>query len=220
MTLHRPVFVDRTQAGRQLADKLAPLGLKNVIVYALPRGGVPVAFEIAQALHAPLDLSLVRKIGAPGHPELALAAVVDGDRPQVVVNESVQRMTGATAAYLEREGARELAEIERRRRLYFGSRSRPDPRGKTVVIVDDGLATGATARAAIKALFSQGAARLILAVPVAPKDTVEAMRDEVDEFICLVEAVEFWGVGSFYADFHQLTDDEVLQLLDRAAAAA
>jgi predicted phosphoribosyltransferase len=201
-----------------LAQKLAPLELKDAIIYALPRGGVPVALEIAQVLKARLDLSLVRKIGAPGHPELALAAVVDGDRPHVVVNENVQQMTGASAAYIEREGARELAEIERRRALYLGGRPRPDPRGRTVVVVDDGLATGATARAAIQALRGLGAAPLILATPVAPRDVAAAMRAEVDELICLLEPVEFWGVGSFYDDFHQLTDAEVLRLLDQAAA--
>lgn len=220
MTRQPPFFVDRTQAGRELADRLAPLGLSGAIVYALPRGGVPVAFEIARALQAPLDLALVRKIGAPGQPELALAAVVDGDRPHVVVNEAIRLLTGATDAYLEREGARELAEIERRRGLYFGDRPRPDPKGRTVIVVDDGLATGATARAAIQALRSQGAARLILASPVAPSDTAAAMREEVDDLVCLAEPVEFRGVGSFYEDFHQLSDDEVLHYLNRAEPVA
>lgn len=219
MTQHTPTFPDRTQAGRRLAERLARLGLRDPIVYALPRGGVPVAFEIARALRAPLDLALVRKIGAPGQPELALAAVVDGDRPRVVVNEAIRRMTGATDAYLEREGARELAEIERRRGLYFGHRARLDPKGRTVIVVDDGLATGATARAAIQALRGQGAARLILAVPVAPSDTAAAMRREVDDFVCLVEPIAFWGVGSFYSDFHQLDDEEVLRYLRRSEAA-
>lgn len=216
MNRDRPLFANRTQAGRRLAERLAPLGLTGAIVYALPRGGVPVAFEIAQALNAPLDLALVRKIGAPGQPELALAAVVDGDRPHVVVNEEIQRLTGATAAYLEREGGRALAEIERRRHLYLGHRARPDPQGRTAIVVDDGLATGATARAAIQALRSQGASRLVLAVPVAPGETAAILRGEVDDLICLAEPDDFRGVGSFYADFHQLTDGEVLGILDRA----
>lgn len=210
------LFTDRAEAGRWLAEKLAVRHLGEVIVYALPRGGTPVAFEIAQALNAPLDLALVRKIGAPGQPELAVAAVVDGDDPRMVVNEELVRVTGATPKYLACEKAKELIEIERRRRLYFGHRARPDPRGKTAIIVDDGLATGATARAAIQGLRAQGAARVILAVPVAPPDTAAAMREEVDELVCLTEPTPFWGVGRFYADFHQLDDQEVLDLLARA----
>lgn len=213
-----PLFTDRAEAGRWLAEKLAARPLGDAIVYALPRGGTPVAFEIAQALNAPLDLALVRKIGAPGQPELAVAAVVDGDDPKMVVNEDVMRVTGATPKYLACEKARELIEIERRRRLYFGKRVRPDPRGKTAIVVDDGLATGATARAAIQGLRAQGATRVILAVPVAPRDTAAAIREEVDELVCLSEPAQFWGVGRFYADFHQLDDQEVLDLLARAAS--
>lgn len=217
MTLPQPLFADRGQAGRLLAERLAGRVSGNAVVYALPRGGVPVAFEIAQALDAPLDLALVRKIGAPGNPELALAAVVDGEHPHVVVNEAVRRATGASPAWLEQEGARELAEIERRRRLYFGSRTRPDPKGRTAIVVDDGLVTGATARAAIRGLRGQGVARTILAVPVAPRDVAAQLRAEVDEFVCLAEPERFWGVGGFYADFHQLTDEDVLRQLDRAS---
>ena len=216
MDFQSPPFVDRAQAGRKLALALASLGLKNGVVYALPRGGVPIGFEIAKALHVPLDLCLVRKIPAPGQPELALGAVVDGDRPQLVVNEIVQQLTGASAAYLEQEKARGLAEIERRRRLYFGGRAQIDPAGKTAIVVDDGLATGATARAAIKALRRQGAGRVVLAVPVAPKDTAKSMRLEVDDLVCLLEPADFGGVGGYYADFHQLSDDEVLDCLSRA----
>lgn len=215
---YAPLFSDRAEAGRRLAQALAVHGLEDVIVYALPRGGVPVAAEIASALRAPLDLALVRKIGAPGNPELAAAAVVDGQRPQVVRNEAIIQATGASEAYLAREVGRELAEIERRRRLYFQDARHPDPRGRTAIVVDDGLATGATARAAIHALRQRGAARVILAIPVAPPDTAADMRSEVDELVCLAQPSPFYGVGAFYEDFHQLSDDEVLMLLDRAPA--
>lgn len=215
---YAPLFSDRAEAGRRLAQALAAHGLEDVIVYALPRGGVPVAAEIASALRAPLDLALVRKIGAPGNPELAAAAVVDGQRPQVVRNEAIIQATGASEAYLAREVGRELAEIERRRRLYFRGARHPDPRGRTAIVVDDGLATGATARAAIHALRQRGAARVILAVPVAPPDTAADMLSEVDELVCLAQPSPFFGVGAFYEDFHQLSDDEVLMLLDRAPA--
>lgn len=218
MAFPSPLFTDRAEAGRQLAERFVGQDLGEVIVYALPRGGVPVALEIARALNAPLDLVLVRKIGAPGQPELAVAAVVDGDDPQVVLNDDIVRATGATRDYLAREGAREIAEIERRKRLYFSGRPRPSPKGRTVIVVDDGLATGATARIAIQGLRRQGAMRIILAVPVAPRDTVAAIRPSVDQLVCLAQPAEFWGVGSFYADFHQLTDEEVIRQLDQAAA--
>lgn len=221
MSVHVPLFQDRAEAGRRLADALIALGSDGLgpapLIYALPRGGVPVAFEIARRLDAPLDLALVRKIGAPGHPELALAAVVDGDQPHLLINEGVRRATGADDAFIEEAQRRELAEIERRRRVYFGGRPRPDPRGRTAIIVDDGLATGATALAAVRSLRPKGTARVILAVPVAPPGTAAALQDEVDAFVCLATPATFRSVGEAYADFHQLEDHEVLALLAGAA---
>lgn len=210
-------FADRAEAGRLLAARLATLSLPNPAVYALPRGGVPVARAIADALSAPLDLILVRKIGAPGQPELALGAVVDGVPPRTVINEDVRRTTGADDAYLDRTRRHELMEIERRRALYLAGRDRVDPAGRSAVVVDDGLATGATAKAALTAIRLQGAARVILAVPVAPETALEEMRAFADDIVCLIPARCFGGVGAFYDDFHQLTDDETIGLLRPAA---
>ncbi len=211
-------FIDRRDAGRQLAQRVAAMKLDHPIVYALPRGGVPVAAEIAAVLHAPLDLVLVRKIGAPMQPELAVGAIVDGDTPELVINQDIARHTGADQAYIDHACARELAEIERRRMRYLGNRPRPDPKGRTVIVVDDGIATAATAIAALRALGKRGAARRIVAVPVAPPDTVERLQAEADEVICLMQPLEFWGISGFYIDFHQLEDDEVTRALEAAAA--
>lgn len=207
------LFVDRADAGRQLAQALAERRLEDPIVYALPRGGVPVAVEIAKALEAPLDLLMVRKIGAPGSPELALAAVVDGQEAQTVVNEEVKAMTGADQAYLDEVRAHELEEIERRRRVYLDGRGRLSPKGRTAIVADDGLATGATAKAALRALKRQDAKLTVLAVPVAPVETLAEMRGEADEIVCLNPAEWFWGVGGFYQDFHQLDDAETRAFL-------
>ncbi len=211
-------FIDRRDAGRQLAQRVAALKLDNPIVYALPRGGVPVAAEIAAVLHAPLDLVLVRKIGAPMQPELAVGAIVDGETPELVINHDIARHTGATQEYIDDACARELAEIERRRARYLANRPRPDPKGRTVIVVDDGIATGATAIAALRALKKRGAARRIVAVPVSPPDTVERLEKEADEVICLMQPLEFWGISGFYLDFHQLEDEEVTRALEAAAA--
>lgn len=207
------MFSDRTDAGRQLAAQLTGLASEHPIVYALPRGGVPVAIEIARALGAPLDLLVVRKIGAPGYPEVALGAVADGNDPLLVVNEEVYAATGRDAAGLERARQNELAEIERRRRRYLGDRPPIDPFGSTVIVVDDGLATGATARVAMAALHRQDAARVVLAVPVAPADRVAQMRNAGDEIVVVHAPMQFWAIGQFYTDFHQLTDDETITLL-------
>jgi predicted phosphoribosyltransferase len=209
-------FADRAAAGRALAARLAPLRAAKPIVYALPRGGVPVATEIAAALAAPLDLLLVRKLGAPRSPEVALGAVVEGTPPETVRNPRIIAATGADEAFISEAREAALAEIARRRARYLAGRSPLDPRGRTVIVVDDGLATGATARAALVALRRRGAARLILAVPVAPADSLEAMQGAADEIACLHVAAHFGGVGAFYDDFHQLSDEEVVQLLAAA----
>ena len=209
----RPLFAGRKEAGRLLAARVAALRLRDPVVYALPRGGVPVAAEVADALHAPLDLVLVRKIGAPGQPELALGAVVDGDAPETVLNPHIVAATGATEAFVEAARRRELAEIERRRTRYLAGHPPVDLAGRDAVVVDDGIATGATARAALHALRRRGAARLVLATPVAPADTLEELRGEADEIVCLFVPAPFFGIGAFYRDFHQLTDDEVVDLL-------
>lgn len=208
-------FVDRSDAGRRLAAMLAPMALDRPVVYALPRGGVPVAVEVARALGAPLDLILVRKIGAPGAPEVALGAVVDGGNPQTVINEDVRRRSGADDAFLERARARELTELERRRTRYLGDRAQVDPRGRTAIVVDDGLATGATMKAALIAMRRQGAAKVVVAVPVAPRDALKEIGEQPDLVVCAHPAVHFAGVGAFYDDFHQLTDEETVGLLRR-----
>ncbi|MBC7441878.1 MAG: phosphoribosyltransferase [Ramlibacter sp.] len=214
------MFTDRSEAGRLLADRvaerLAALHVTDPVIYALPRGGVPVAAEIAKRLDAPLDLVLVRKIGAPGYPEVAMGAVVDGADPQTILNEDVFAATGGDAAGLSRAGSRELAEIERRRIRYLGDRSRISPAGRVAVIVDDGLATGATAKAALAAVKRQGARLAVLAVPVAPADSIDDMLEYADELIVLHAPREFWAIGPFYEDFHQLSDDETVELLQAA----
>jgi len=212
------MFTDRRDAGRLLAELVADLNLADPVVYALPRGGVPVALEVARRLHAPLDLILVRKLGAPGFPEVAMGAVVDGENAQTIVNEDVFAETGADAAGLGRARRRELAEIERRRTVYLGDRARVSPAGRVVVIVDDGLATGATAKAALAAVKRQGAARTVLAVPVAPDDVVDEMRRLADDVVVVQIPEQFWAIGQFYVDFHQLSDEETVTLLKEAWA--
>ncbi|MBD0272423.1 MAG: phosphoribosyltransferase [Acetobacteraceae bacterium] len=212
------VFRDRAEAGRRLAERLSHLKGAEPVVFALPRGGVPVALPIAEALGAPLDLLLVRKIGAPWQPELALGAVVEGDPPQTVVNDDIVGECGAPPGFVEREAARQIEEIGRRRRLWLQGRPAVSPRGRTAVVVDDGVATGATVRAALAALERAGAARRVLAAPVAPRDTARALRKLCDEAVFLAEPDDLGSVGAFYGDFRQLDDAEVVALLDRAAA--
>ncbi|WP_027998801.1 phosphoribosyltransferase [Sinorhizobium arboris] len=206
-------FVDRRDAGRQLAGVLAKYTQSEPLILALPRGGVPVAFEIAQALRAPLELMLVRKIGAPGHPEYGIGAVVDGSDPQVVYNEEAMRIVNPPASYVETESQRQLAEIERRRKTYQGNRSATPTEGRTVIVVDDGIATGGTVKAVLRALRKAGSGRIILAVPVAPREALKELRTEADEVICLQTPDPFRAVGLHYLDFDQTSDEEVIRLL-------
>ncbi|MBL8351681.1 MAG: phosphoribosyltransferase [Burkholderiaceae bacterium] len=212
-------FANRAEAGRLLAERLVGLNLPPPrVVLALPRGGVPIAAPVARALHAPLDLLLVRKIGLPWQPELALAAVVDGDPPEIVVDEAVQAVSDVEPGYIERQAQVELQEIARRRALYLKGRSPVPVAGCTAIVVDDGIATGTTVRAALKALRRRQPANLVLAVPVAPSDTLAELRAEVDQIVCLAEPYPFEAIGLHYRDFHQVPDAEVLAALAAAAA--
>ena len=216
-----PPFADRAAAGQALAERLASMRLAPpVVVLALPRGGVPIGAEVARRLGAALDLLLVRKIGVPWQPELAVAAVVDGEHPEIVVDEEVQRFSGVERDEIEARAARELDEIERRRALYLRGRAPLPLTGASVIVVDDGIATGTTMRAALQAVRRRRPARLVLAIPVAPRDTVLRLRGEVDDLVCLAEPEPFRAVGLHYDDFHQVEDDEVLAALDAAAPRA
>ena len=210
------LFTDRRDAGRQLAAALARYRVSRPVVLALPRGGVPVGFEVAQALDAPLDVLLVRKIGAPGHEELGLGAVVDGQDPQLVLNPDVVRAVGPPPGYIEAEKRRQLAEIERRRRQYVGDRAPTPVDGRTVIIVDDGIATGGTVKAALRGVSQHRPARLVLAVPVAPADSLDELASECDDIVCLATPEPFFAVGPHYRDFTQTEDEEVIRLLDEA----
>lgn len=213
------LFKDRTEAGRQLAEQLALRKPAKPVILALPRGGVPVAYEVAVKLEAPLDLVLVRKIGAPWQQELAVGAVADGDSPELVVNEMIQAELGIAESYIREESRKQLKEIERRRRVYLGDRAAIPVEGCTAILVDDGIATGATVRAALRATRRRRPASIILAVPVAPGETIETLKHEADDVVCLHTPFDFAGVGQFYARFPQLDDETVTALLQRRAAA-
>ncbi len=215
--MNKHTFSDRRDAGRQLAKALPSLDPGNTVVIALPRGGVPVAEEICSRFHIPLDLVFVRKIGAPRQPELALGAIVDGDDPHVVVNPLIARASGLTEAEVTEMGQELIPEIEHRRNLYLGGRRRPDLIGKTVVVVDDGVATGATMRASLMALHESGAAQIILALPVAPRDVLPELAALADKTICLKQPQWFHAVGATYRSFPQTTDQEVITALQRCA---
>jgi predicted phosphoribosyltransferase len=208
-------FKNRSAAGRSLAAALAQYKERSPIVLALPRGGVPVAAEVAAALGAPLDLILVRKIGVPAQPELAMGAVADGAAPIIVRNVEIFQHSGVTETEFNAVRDAELAEIERRRRRYLGARARADAVGRTVIVIDDGIATGATMRTALRAVRARGPKELVLAVPVAAKDMLDELRDEADCIVCLESPAWLEAVGFFYDDFRQVTDAEVIATLAR-----
>lgn len=208
-----PEFVDRREAGQRLAVALEHLTASHPLVLALPRGGVPVAVEVARALDADLDVLIVRKLGAPGHEELGIGAVIDGGAPHLVLNEDVVRQLAPSPLYVREELHRQLAEIDRRRRAYLGDAKPISPSGRTVILVDDGIATGGTIRAALEGLRKARPARLVLAVPVAPAETLAALRRLCDEIVCLHQPEPFFAVGAHYQHFDQTTDAEVVRLL-------
>jgi putative phosphoribosyl transferase len=208
-------FADRRAAGRALAQRLKQLKLQApVVVLALPRGGVPVAAEVARMLGAALDLVLVRKIGAPWQPEFAVGAVAEGEPAQIVVDPTVRTMAGLDQAWIDEQARVGLREIARRRQVYLRGRPPVPVEGCTAVVVDDGIATGATMRAALKAVRVRRPARLVLAVPVAPSDTLAELSTEVDLVVCLEQPRPFEAVGRHYIDFRQVGDDEVVAALD------
>ena len=218
------MFEDRIDAGRRLAGALLHLKDTRPVVLALPRGGVPVAAEIARALSAPLDLVLVRKIGAPFQPELAIGAIAEAGAgeaaaPELVTDPDLIRQLGVPEDYVEETRQEALVEIARRQDLYRGGRTPPDLAGRTVILVDDGIASGATMRAALRAVRRRKPGRLVLAVPVAPRDSLNELGKEADEILCLSVPRDFYAVGQFYRDFRQTGDSEVTALLDSANAA-
>jgi predicted phosphoribosyltransferase len=208
-------FIDRIDAGRQLAKALARYKAQRPVVLALPRGGVPIAAAVATALDAPLDLILVRKIGVPFQPELAMGAVVDGAEPVIVRNEEVIQLCRVSETDFNAIRDEQLTEIERRRKLYLGDRPHPQLSGRTVIVVDDGIATGATTRAALRAIRMRKPSKLVLGVPVAPTETLKKLREEADDTVCLEDYEEFGAIGLFYSDFRQVSDTEVIEILAR-----
>ena len=207
-------FADRRTAGRLLARQLLKFKLDRPLVLALPRGGVPVAYEVAKQLAADFDLLLVRKLGAPHHPEFGIGAVIDGESPQILLNREVVGQLSVPSGYIHNEAHRQLGEIERRREQYLGGRKPIPVTGRTVIVVDDGIATGSTIRAALRAVRQKKPAKLILAVPVGAPDSVQSLNSECDEVVCLMTPDPFYAVGAHYDDFTQTTDEEVKQLLD------
>jgi putative phosphoribosyl transferase len=206
------LFEDRVDAGRQLAERLAPYAEERPVVFALPRGGVPVGAEVSRSLGAPLEVIVSRKLGAPGQPEFGIGAVApSGVR---VLNERAVRALGIEEDYLEMISARELAEAERRLKLFRGDRPYPDLERRTAILVDDGLATGVTARAALLALRRMNPRRLVLAVPVCALQTAELLRPEADDLICLLAPANLDAVGLWYRNFEQTSDEEVVRLLE------
>jgi predicted phosphoribosyltransferase len=212
-------FYDRTEAGAKLGQALQTYAARDPVVLALPRGGLPVAAEAAKALKAPLDIVLVRKIGVPWQPELAMGAIADGPSMVTVRNEDVIAMAAVAPGEFDRQHDLALAELDRRRKLYRHGRSRIDVAGKTAIVVDDGVATGATMRAALMAVRAGRPKAVVMAVPVASPDALKALAQDADAIVCLESHPYFPGVGAFYTVFDQLSDDRVLAILDGFAPA-
>ena len=215
------MFRNREEAGKRLAEELGRVFEENPdlappVVLALPRGGVPVAFEIARRLDAPMDLVMVRKIGAPMQPELAAGAVVDGDDPVVVLNDEVVSQAGISDQEIEQGKKRELKEIEKRREKYLAGREPLPVEGRTAIVVDDGIATGATMRAAVRAMRRRGPEQVFMAVPVGPRESLDRFAREVDRVVCLEAPEMFWAVGAYYEDFGQTSDEDVSRLMSEA----
>lgn len=209
-------FADRHEAGLALAARLQVLRLEAPLVLALPRGGVPVGWEVARALRAPLDVLLVRKIGSAANPEFGIGAIAEGLTPEVTLDQRALNAATAPPGHIEAETQRQLAELERRRERYRRGRRLPSLLHREVIVVDDGIATGGTMRAALKAVARAGARRIVLAVPVAPVDTLAELKGEADTLLCLRTPDPFYAVGDHYVDFEQLSDGEVVRLLDDA----
>jgi len=207
-------FEDRREAGRRLAAALERYRGSNAIVLALPRGGVAVGYEVATQLELPLDVFIVRKVGAPGDPEFGIGALAETGAVQI--NQQVVRLYGISPAYVQQEIERQKEEIRRRQLAYRGDRALPNLKGRTVLVVDDGIATGYTALAGIRAIWAESPREVILAVPVAPPEAAEQLRPEVTEMVCLETPSPFYAVGAWYTDFAQTTDDEVRSLLEAA----
>ncbi|MBB2174815.1 phosphoribosyltransferase [Gluconacetobacter johannae] len=216
MSDRREPFRDRQEAGHALAAVLLPYAASHPLVLALPRGGVPVAFEVAQALDADLDLLFVRKIGLPGHEEYGLGAVVDGAAPRIVLDRARVAEFGIGTPAIREIVQRQLGEIARQRRLYLKGRPAMPVAGRVVIVVDDGIATGGTMRAALQAVRGGQPARLILAVPVAPPDSIADLAGECDEIVCLMRPSPLYAVGAYYRDFEQVEDQEVIRLVAQA----
>jgi putative phosphoribosyl transferase len=212
-------FRNRIEAGEQLARRLTQYANRpDVMVLGLPRGGVPVAFEVAKALNAPLDICLVRKLGVPGHKELAMGAIASGGVR--VLNYDILAWLGISGKTIDEVAARELRELQRRDRAYRGERPQPDIHNQVIILVDDGLATGATVRAAIAVLKSQRPQKIVVAVPVAPTDTCDELREEVEEVVCLMTPEPFYAIGLWYENFAQTTDEEVHECLAKRLIAS
>jgi len=210
------LFSDRDDAGRQLARRLLELSLHDPVVLGLPRGGVAVGFQIARKLSAPLDVVLVRKIGAPFHEELAIGAIADSGDEDIITDAGLVADMSISADYIAQARSTALREIERRRHAYLGDRQPVDVAGRTAILVDDGVATGATMLAAVRAVRRRNPRRIMLAVPVAARPALSQLRREVDETVCLCAPANFMAVGQFYVRFPQLQDEEVVSLLDQA----